>query len=62
MSLQDELSQALSNVDEITYRTRINICKMCPALNTLNVCKDCLCFMNVKAKLKSQSCPRNKWK
>lgn len=62
MSLTDEIKNALENVDDVTYQTRILICKSCPAFTSIKTCSDCLCIIPVKAKLKSQSCPRGQWK
>ncbi len=62
MSLQNELNSALENVNEVQYQTRLSICAVCPALSAIKVCKDCLCVIPVKAKLKSQKCPRNLWR
>lgn len=69
MSLGDEINKALENVDQVTYGTRLGICKgsntgiACPAYSSMTgTCKDCLCIMAIKAKLKSQACPRGKWR
>lgn len=62
MGLSDEINKALENVDEVTYKTRIAICNSCPAYSGVKTCNDCLCFIPVKAKLKSQACPRGQWK
>lgn len=62
MNLSDEIKNALENVDETTYRTRMTICKNCPAFTVLKTCADCFCVIPVKAKLKSQSCPRGQWR
>ena len=40
---------------------RIEICKSCPELNSLNFCKQCGCFMPVKVRIKSAECPLKKW-
>lgn len=45
----------------MTYKTvRIEICKQCPS-QLLGVCRKCGCFINLKAAVKSQECPLNKW-
>jgi hypothetical protein len=62
MSISDQINSALENVSPVQYQTRLAICKQCPALTALQTCKDCLCIIPIKAKLKSQSCPRNQWK
>ena len=40
---------------------RLQICNSCPQLNTFKVCKLCKCFMPLKARIKSTTCPLNKW-
>lgn len=40
---------------------RISICKSCPELNRLNMCKQCGCFMPAKVRLKQSVCPLGKW-
>ena len=62
MALQDELNKALENVTDLQYNTRITICRSCPAYTIIKTCSDCKCIIPVKAKLKSQSCPRGFWK
>lgn len=44
------------------YITRIAYCESCPDLikPTYN-CKNCGCFMKIKARLKNQKCPKNYW-
>lgn len=41
---------------------RIELCKSCDQLNSLNFCKQCGCFMPAKIRLKWTSCPIGKWK
>jgi len=40
---------------------RIEICKSCPELNSLNFCKQCGCYMPLKVRIKSSECPLKKW-
>lgn len=41
---------------------RLNICLECPELiKATTQCKKCLCFMNLKTKLKGATCPLSKW-
>lgn len=48
--------------EEKYYETRLKICKRCPRLFRPTMqCKECGCFMRVKARLKSASCPIGKW-
>lgn len=42
--------------------TRFSICETCPSLIKLTgQCKECGCFMKLKAKLKEAVCPLGKW-
>lgn len=41
---------------------RLQICKECPRLFKPTMqCKECGCFMRIKTRLKSASCPIGKW-
>lgn len=40
---------------------RMAICKQCPNLMTLNMCGYCKCFMNVKTRIYSATCPIGRW-
>lgn len=49
-------------IDEDTAKNRFNICLECPELiNATKQCKKCGCFMVAKTKLKTATCPLNKW-
>jgi len=44
------------------YEERLNICRECPRLFKPTMqCKECGCFMRIKTRLKSASCPIGKW-
>lgn len=45
---------------EEVVQNRINTCKGCPFLNESR-CSECGCFINVKAGLKAEKCPKGKW-
>tara|TARA_S200000501_G_scaffold370569_1_gene411988 strand:- start:5314 stop:5487 length:174 start_codon:yes stop_codon:yes gene_type:complete len=50
-------------VSKDLYKKRIYICKECPSYNSkLNNCKECGCFLLVKAALTITDCPLGKWK
>lgn len=51
----------MSTVANDVVAERIQICTSCPELNRLKMCKKCGCFMPVKIRLKSSSCPIGKW-
>jgi hypothetical protein len=58
----DQVSSAIEVVTSIEAEQRLDICKGCPELTHLtHQCKLCGCFMLAKTKLKSASCPINKW-
>jgi hypothetical protein len=40
---------------------RMAICRQCPDLMALNMCRYCKCFMNVKTRIYSAKCPVGKW-
>lgn len=40
---------------------RIGICKECPHLNRLNICRQCGCFMPAKVRIPEAHCPILKW-
>ena len=45
-----------------TFKQRYSICKACDKfLNTTKQCKQCWCFMPLKAQFKRFSCPEGKW-
>jgi hypothetical protein len=49
-------------VDKDTYYTRLQICTQCDSLQKpIYRCKECGCIMPAKAKLKTSTCPLNKW-
>ena len=41
--------------------SRMEICQSCDNLNEMKFCKLCGCFMPLKTKMFSQTCPANKW-
>jgi len=49
-------------VGQQTYDKRISICKSCVYyFKPSGQCKRCLCFMKIKARIGSQSCPQKFW-
>ena len=49
-------------VGQQTYDKRIEICKGCAYyFKPSGQCKRCLCFMKIKARIGSQSCPQKYW-
>ena len=47
-------------IDE--YSTRLNICKECDKFNKEKwICNVCGCYLEQKAKMSTEKCPKNKW-
>ena len=57
---QETESEFLSN-KETRAEERMAICRECPELRALNNCRQCGCFMNIKTRIYSASCPLGKW-
>lgn len=47
------------------YKERLEICKGCDKLeiylDKIYRCSECKCVLNIKARMKSQKCPLDKW-
>ena len=43
------------------FKYRISVCNDCDSFLKTRQCKECLCFMDLKARLGSSSCPKGKW-
>lgn len=65
MSFAKKLKQKIiDNVNAIQeVRTfRLEICNNCPELiSSTRQCKECGCFVDLKAALKNTKCPLDKW-
>lgn len=47
---------------EIRAQHRFGICETCPELiPVINTCRQCGCFMKIKTRIYSASCPLGKW-
>ena len=60
------VAEALVNGDAVTVssfkrRARLQVCATCPALNKEGQCDDCTCFVSLKSRLATETCPRGKW-
>lgn len=43
-------------------QSRYDICKNCNRFNKITFqCKECMCFMKLKVKIATASCPLKKW-
>lgn len=43
------------------YKRRVKVCQRCEHNSDIGVCKLCGCFTRLKAKLKKEKCPKDKW-
>lgn len=51
-----------SKVDNDTYAKRLCTCIVCPEYDQeFKQCKVCTCFVQIKAQLKTETCPLKKW-
>lgn len=58
----DLLNPKMERSTEEQAQKRIDICSQCPELiNATKQCKKCGCFMTMKVKLASATCPLQKW-
>jgi hypothetical protein len=58
----DMLNPAEPKSLEPEAKARYDICIICPELTSLTKqCKQCLCIMPLKVKLKNAKCPLGKW-
>lgn len=59
---QEQLELEFHKDKETNAGARMDICRECPSLKTaLNLCSECGCFMNIKVRIASASCPLGKW-
>jgi hypothetical protein len=57
----DMLNKA-NYIDDESSNARLEICEVCPSLLKLtHQCKECGCFMKLKVKLETATCPLGKW-
>jgi hypothetical protein len=54
-----------TNIEKATeeeYQQRIDTCKLCEKfIEKTEQCAECKCVMTIKAKIKSSTCPLDKW-
>ena len=48
-------------VPDKLHTIRMNICNTCEKLTSIKFCSSCGCFMPVKSRIKTTSCPLGKW-
>lgn len=49
-----------NQVTKVIYEDRLNICYSCKYLNDTK-CGVCGCYVKLKAKWSTETCPKNKW-
>ena len=57
-------ADGLQKVDDVDYESRLAICRGCPVCDVERlVCRDgaCECYLQIKARWRSESCPRSQW-
>ena len=60
-SISDRFKNVIIHDEDIVNK-RLDICKGCEFLfKPTNTCKKCGCFMDVKTKIATSSCPVGKW-
>jgi hypothetical protein len=58
----DIFNKNIEKVEEKVFQERLDICNGCPEfLKLTSQCKECGCFMKVKARIQEAKCPLNKW-
>ena len=61
-SLINHSLNGFQNVNRETFQSRLEICKSCEFFDASAVrCKQCGCFLNIKASWASEKCPIDKW-
>lgn len=61
-SLINHSLNGFQNVNRETFNSRMNICRSCEFFDSSAVrCKQCGCFLNIKASWASEKCPIDKW-
>jgi hypothetical protein len=61
ISLNMEFGKLRNPTLTVPEQTRMDICNSCDRLNSMKICKECLCFMPFKVKIPIVSCPIGKW-
>lgn len=50
----------MTNRNNILAKARLEVCVKCPS-RKWNVCQECGCVLQAKARLKEEECPLDKW-
>ncbi len=55
------LASGMKKRDQDEYERALSICRECPSLTDNGRCAECGCFVRIKARWATQSCPLGKW-
>jgi len=59
-SATEYVRSGMENVSETQYETRLKICEVCPFRKDTQ-CTKCGCYIELKAKWATSTCPDNRW-
>jgi len=59
-SATEYVRSGMENVSEAQYETRLKICEVCPFRKDTQ-CTKCGCYIELKAKWATSTCPDNRW-
>ena len=61
-SALNHLANGMKKVSDEIYNSRVEKCKTCEHYDaSLHRCKNCGCFLKIKASWDSEKCPIDKW-
>lgn len=61
-SFYNHAKDSFKKVEDHVYNNRIDICKSCEYFDSEDMrCKNCGCFLDIKASWNSEKCPIEKW-
>jgi hypothetical protein len=61
-SMYNHAKSGFQQVYPHVFDNRLNICNSCDRFNIKNItCKECGCFLMIKARWASEKCPLDKW-
>lgn len=60
-TMGDFANSGFKVADDELYNQRMEICRGCDRFENNRFCKECGCFMDLKAKIEVAECPLDKW-
>lgn len=63
-ALARHVADGTATVDDAAYEQRLAVCRQCPSCDAERMlCREptCGCFLTIKARWRSESCPLSKW-